>query len=327
MLKLGNIILDVPFLQAPLSGYSDRAMRKLAVSYGAPFVFAGMMLAKSAAHPKVLKHPAVIPGADEHPIGAQILGNNPDIMAKAAKGLVSIGYDLIDLNFACPAPKVLRQKRGGFLIKQPETALEIYQRVRDAVDCPVTVKLRTSFDNSPQCIDNFRQICLKLSQQNVDAITVHGRSVMQKFRKAADWKILAQLKQEIPNTTIIGSGDLFDADKIIELIKTTRIDGVAIARGAIGNPWIYSCLRAAFLNEPVPASPTLYQQGQLILKHFELVCQLHQPAKAVRYFRKFLVAYCKLHPHRKKAQQALLATENKKQLTCEIKKWYHNGQI
>jgi len=322
VLRLGNIILDSPFFQAPLSGYSDYAMRSISRLFGAPLTFAGVMLAKSAAHPKILKKPLFRPYDDEHPIGAQILGSDPLIMAKAAKALEESGYDLIDLNFACPAPKVLRRRRGGYLLKHPGKVMEIYRRVRDAVSCPVLMKLRTGFDNSQACRDNFWQIASQTAAEGIDGLVVHGRSVVQKFTGKADFQILAELKRSFPQTTIIGSGDLFEADAIAEQLKTTGIDGVVIARGAIGNPWIFRDLQAIINGRDKPFEPNLEEQGKIILKHFELVCQLFDNIKAVRYFRKFLGGYSKRHPERKKLRQQVLAAENKSEFIETINRWY-----
>src|SRR4030042_26520 len=130
-LKLGPLVLDVPFFQASLSGYSDRAMRALARRFGCPFTLADVMLAKSVAYPHVLEKACFRPGEDEHPGGAQILGESPTTMAKAARDLVAVGYDVIDLNFACPAPKVLRRGRGGALLDDPDTVIEILKGARD----------------------------------------------------------------------------------------------------------------------------------------------------------------------------------------------------
>ncbi len=322
MLEIGQIKLDVPFLQAPLSGYSDYAMRKLARDFGAPLTFAGVMLAKSAANPKVLKKPVFVPGDDEHPIGAQILGREPEIMATAASGLEQAGYDLIDLNFACPAPKVLARGRGGCLINEPEKAIEIYKRVRQAVSCPVTVKIRAGYDNSEQSMDNFWRIITALSEERVDAIIVHGRSVLQRFSGASDWEILGQIKREFASTTIIGSGDLLNAEAAANILKTGKIDGVLIARGAIGNPWIFSRLRALLEGKEPPAAISIKAQGQVIRQHLELVCQLYEKKKAVRYMRKFLVNYCRLHTHRKKVQTNLLEANSKDELLAVIRQWY-----
>jgi nifR3 family TIM-barrel protein len=322
MLKLGDISLDVPFFQAPLSGYSDYAMRKLALENGAPFTFAGVMLAKSAAHPKILAKREFRPYDDEHPVGAQILGTDPEVMADAAAKLAGAGYDLIDLNFACPAPKVLRRGRGGALLKEPDLAIEIFRRVRQAVRGPLTVKLRTSFKNDAESRENFWRICETLAAEGVDGLIVHGRSVMSKFRGKADWNILAELKKKLPETNIIGSGDLFEAKKIVKVMNSSGIDGVVIARGAIGNPWLYSQLKALFKGEPPPSEPTLQEQGQMIRRHFELASELYPGVKAVRFLRKFLANYAKRHPDRRRTNMRFMAAKNREQLLEAIKDCY-----
>jgi tRNA-dihydrouridine synthase B len=325
MLKLGNLNLSVPFIQAPLSGYSDYAMRRLGLDFGVPLAFNGVMLAKSAAHPKLLRNPAFRPRDDEHPVGAQILGNDPATMAKAARALEGAGYDIIDLNFACPALKVVRRGRGGYLLKEPEAVMQIYSRVREAVTCPVTMKLRTGFDSSRESYDNFHQIVFEASKQNVDALTIHARTVIQKFAGAVDWHLLAEIKHRFPKTTLFGSGDLFEPQTTIQRLRAAKIDGVFIARGAIGNPWIYKSLNAVLNGMPAPTPPTLAEQAEVIRKHFEMICQLYDPIKAVRYFRKFLVRYCRLHPRRKQAQKALLAANDRTDLLIAVKRWYGNN--
>jgi tRNA-dihydrouridine synthase B len=316
MLKIGNIILDVPFFQASLSGYSDYAMRTVARDCGAPMTFAGVMLAKSVLHPRIFRHPSFKPGDDEHPIGAQLLGEDPETMAKAAKALRGVGYDLIDLNFACPTPKVVRRKRGGYLLNAPDKVIAIYNAVRESVDCPVAMKLRMSFDDKSH--DNFWDICSRAAAGGVDALIVHPRTVCQRFTGSAKWEFLTEVKKQFPSTIIIGSGDLFSADKIKDNMKNTGVDGAAIARGAIGNPWIFSHLREGkdFV------APTLEQQGQVISKHFNLFSNLYDPKRAAGYFRKFSVAYCKHHPQRKKAQEALFAAKSAEEFLDLVKHWY-----
>ena len=324
MLTIGNLILSAPFMQAPLSGYSDYAMRRLALDFGAPLTFSGVMLAKSAAHPKLLKNPLFKPHDDEHPVGAQILGNDPATMAKAAEALQNAGYDVIDLNFACPAPKVVRRRRGGYLLKEPDTVMDIYHRVREAVTCPVTMKLRTGYDSSKASYDHFYRIVTEASQQNVDALIVHARTVVQKFTGEVDWPLLAQIKHHFPKTTFIGSGDLLEPQATVERLKAAKLDGLLIARGAIGNPWIYTGLHAVLKGEPAPPPPSLAEQADVMRKHFEMIRQLYAPIKAIRYFRKFLIRYCRLHPKRKQAQKTLLEANSKTQLFTAIDKWYGN---
>ncbi len=322
VLKIGNLVLKEPFFQAPLSGYSDYAMRRLALDFGAPLTFAGVMLAKSAAHPKILKKPDFQPHDDEHPVGAQIFGNDPAIMAKAAKDLQNAGYDIIDLNFSCPTPKVVSRKRGGWMMNDPDVVLEIYKRVREVVTCPVTIKLRIGFDTSIQSYDYFYEIVSEVSKLNIDAITIHGRTVLQRFSGPSSWEILAQVKSEFPKTTIIGSGDLLEPQDIINRLRAAKLDGVQIARGAIGNPWIYKSLHAVWEGKPVPDAPSLEEQGEIMRKHFKMICTLYDARKSVWYFRKFSVRYCRLHPMRKHVLKSLIAAMSGKELLNAINQWY-----
>jgi tRNA-dihydrouridine synthase B len=316
MLKIGNIILDAPFFQASLAGYSDYAMRAVARDCGAPLTFAGAMLAKGVIHPRVFNNPLFGPGDDEHPVGAQLLGEDPAIMAKAAKVLRQLGYDLIDLNFACPTPKVINRKRGGFLLTDPDKAIEIYTAVREAVVCPVTMKLRTGFDE--RSIDDFWEIVSRAAAGKVDAMIVHPRTVCQRFTGKANWLILSEVKKRFPRTAIIGSGDLFSVDTIINNMKTSGVDGLSIARGAIGNPWIFSQLRAGNSN----SMPSLDEQGKVISKHFHLVCKLYGEEKGIMHFRKFAIAYCKLHPQRKKVEKVFSSVKSVEEFSAVIRQWY-----
>ena len=325
MLKLGNISLDVPFYQAPLSGYTDRAMRVLAHKYGAPLTYTGVILAKIALHKKAFNRLYFQPRIDEGLVGAQILGEDPETMAKAAAAFSNVGFDLIDLNFACPAPKVLRRYSGGNLLKEPKTAIKIIQSVRDSVSCPVTIKLRAGFDKSQESMDKFWQICHGAIAEGVDALIIHGRSVKELYRDRADWEIVSEVKRKFPHATIIGSGDLMDAETIVKRIKTSGLDGVIVARGAIGNPWIFNETRALWEGRPKPKRPSLTEQGEVYLKHYEMIAETRPMLKSVRYFRKFSVGYCKNHPQRKMIQADLIAAKSRDDLYAAAKKWFGIG--
>ncbi len=326
MLNLGNINLDVPFYQAPLSGYTDRAMRVLAHKYGAPLTYTGVILAKIALHKKAFNRLYFQPRPDdEGQVGAQILGGDPETMAEAAAAFSNVGFDLIDLNFACPAPKVLRRLSGGYLQKDPETAIKIIRSVRNAVSCPVTIKLRAGFDKSQESMDKFWQICEGAVAEGIDALIVHGRSVKELYRDKGDWDIISEVKCRFPRATIIGSGDLMDAETIAERLKTSGLDGVIIARGAIGNPWIFNETRALWAGRPKPKRPDLTEQGEVYLKHYELIAESRPMLKSIRYFRKFSVGYCKHHPQRKMIQADLIAARSRDELYAAVKKWYGVG--
>lgn len=320
-LKLGTIALDVPFFQASLSGYSDLAMRRLARRFGCPFAMADMMLAKSVAHPKARAKSLFHPGDGEHPVGAQILGRTPATMAEAARTLAALGYDLIDLNFACPAPKVLRRGRGGALLDEPATVIDILKAVRDAVTCPVLMKLRVGMDDKPECLDRFWEIVTRAAEEGVDALVIHGRTVSQKYRGQADWDILAEVKRRLPDTTIVGSGDIFDPADTVGLLGRTGLDGFVVARGAVGNPWIFRDLRCVWEGRPVPPPPDLAEQRAVMLDHLDWTLQGYSELLGVGHFRKFAVGYARLHPKRKQVMLTLLKAKTRAEVEAAIATW------
>ncbi|MBW8036638.1 MAG: hypothetical protein FVQ79_13695 [Planctomycetes bacterium] len=322
MLKIGNIELDMPFFQGSLSGYTDEAMRSIARQFGSPLTLTGVMLDKTAACAKARRSLGLDVAKNEQPVAAQIMGATGEMMAKAAGALEETGFDIIDLNIACPAPKVLRRRRGGYLLKDPQRVRDIFLAVRGAVKCPVMMKLRIGYGGGEQSRDCFWQICENATGDGVDALVVHGRSVCQLYRGRADWEIIAEVKQRFPETIVIGSGDIYDAEEAIERIETYKLDGVLVARGAIGNPWIFSDLKALWKGDKKPEPATLAEQGEVILSHYDMISARRRHSKGVRYFRKFAARYCKRHPERKKAQLALMAAKTGDQLTASVKEWF-----
>ena len=322
MLKFGSIQLNMPFIQAPLAGYTDHPMRLLARQHGCPLTFTGVMLDKIAVHPKAIKLKKFHPHDDEHPVGAQILGEDPEIMSQAAVQFLKIGYDLIDLNFACPAPKVLRRLRGGHLMRKPETIRQAFLKTREKVDSPVFMKIRIGFNNSDESNAKFWTICENAATDGVDMLAIHGRTVDQKYRGKANWDVIAEVKKRFPELTIFGSGDIYTAETAIERLHTSGIDGVIVARGAIGNPWIFSELQALWNGQEKPDNPPLVEQGRVMLEHFRLICEAYPERKAYPYFRKFAVGYCKRHPERKKTMMALMGAKTKAAVMGIIKEAY-----
>jgi tRNA-dihydrouridine synthase B len=317
MLKLGSIRLDMPFIQAPLAGYTDYPMRILAKRFGCPLTFTGVMLDKMALNPRVIRKKEFWPNPDEHPVAAQVLSDNPQQMADAAAEFVRIGYDLIDLNFACPAPKVLRRARGGHLMQQPGFIREAFLRTREKVSCPVCMKIRIGFDDSEAATEDFWTICQDAARNQVDMLAIHGRTVHQKYRGKADWSRIEEVKRRFPNLTVFGSGDIMDAQTAVERLQQSGVDGVIVARGAIGNPWIFQEIRSILSQNALPVPPSLIEQGQLMLEHFELICAEKPLRKAVPYFRKFSAGYCRRHPERKKTLLAIMGSKTKED-TIEI---------
>jgi len=297
---IGNVRLASPVIQAALSGYSDRAMRILARRHGAAYCLGEVLLdafvVTAGRSKRNLARLALSP--EEHPVGAQLMGSVPEDFPPAALRLVEEGYDVIDVNFGCPVRKVLGRCRGGYLLGVPETALEIVARVRDAVPerVPVTLKMRRGLDGSAASADRFWTIFDGAFARGVAAITVHGRTVEQKYVGPSDWEFLAAVKRHAGSRTVFGSGDLFSADAALAMMATTGVDGVSIARGAIGNPWILGQARAALVGEPIPSLPGIHEQAEVLREHWALAVDLHGEALAGRQMRKFAIKYARLHP-------------------------------
>ena len=322
MLTFGSIQLDMPFIQAPLSGYTDHPMRILARQFGCPLTFTGVMLDKIALHHKALKKQKFQPQDNEHPVGAQVLGDAPEVMAAAAQKFIEVGYDLIDLNFACPAPKVLRRARGGHLMRQPAFIRETFLRTREKVNTPIFMKIRIGYDSSDASKEDFWTICENAAMDGVDMLAIHGRTVCQKYRGKADWAPIAEVKKRLPKLVIFGSGDIMTPEIAIQRREETGIDGIIVARGAIGNPWIFQEIRTLWTGQEKLQVPSLEEQGRVMLEHFEMICSNRDEQKSVPYFRKFMAGYCKRHPDRKKTLLALMACKTEQSVMDTIKECY-----
>ncbi|NOZ39072.1 MAG: tRNA-dihydrouridine synthase family protein [Planctomycetes bacterium] len=325
-LQIGPIELDFPVVQAALSGYSDTAMRLVARRLGAPYTICEVMLDKFILQIRDRRknHHFMHVADDEHPVGGQLMGADPEQFGPAAIRLVEHGFDVIDINFGCPVKKVLGRCRGGFHLGQPTVALEIVSRVRNAVPThiPVTVKMRRGIDDSDESRDNFYEIFDGAYELGVAAITVHGRTVQQRYDGPSRWEFLRQLKQHAGDRTVLGSGDLFDAQACLDMIEFTGVDGVTVARGAIGNPWIFQQARALAAGHPLPAPPTLFQQRDVIAEHYSLAEELYGAERCVSTMRKFGIKYSQLHPQHKDVRTDFTQVRKPGAWREVLEKWY-----
>src|SRR5262245_23755285 len=214
-LRIGPLRLDFPVVQAALSGYSDMPMRLIARRLGAPYTLCEVMLDRFVVQlkPRRRNRHFLHVADEEHPTGGQLMGADPTEFGPAALRLVENGFDVIDINFGCPVKKVLGRCRGGFHLGQPDVALEIIRRVRDAVPThiPVTLKMRRGIDDSAESRDKFFQIFDAAYDLGVAAITVHGRTVKQRYDGPSRWEFLRELKEHADERVVLGSGDLFNA--------------------------------------------------------------------------------------------------------------------
>ncbi len=325
-MKIGSVEIDFPVVQAALSGYSDGAMRRVARRLGAPYTLCEVMLDRfiiEAAHTKKNRRHLQVHD-EEHPVGGQLMGANPEDFGPAALRLVEAGFDVIDINFGCPVKKVLGRCRGGYLLGQVQTALEIVSRVRDALPphVPVTVKMRRGLDDSDESRTRFFEIFDGAFERGAAAITVHGRTVEQKYIGPSRWEFLTEVKRHAGQRVVLGSGDLFTPQACLEMMHVTGVDGVTAARGAIGNPWIFSQCRALAAGNPLPDPPSLFEQSRVIAMHYQLAEEQYGEERASRQMRKFGIKYSQLHPHSREVRDAFVGVRRNGQWQQVLQQWY-----
>ena len=266
-------------------------------------------------------------GEDDHPIGGQLLGSRPEQLAEAANDLVEGGYDLVDINFGCPVKKVLGRCRGGFLLSEPQNALAIVKAVISSVSGrrPVTLKMRRGFDDSAESEHAFFSILDGAFALGVASVTVHGRTVEQRYVGPSNWNFLARVKRHVGSCSILGSGDLFTAEAVRRMMSETGVNGVSVARGAIGNPFIFRECRALLQGTRI-SPPSMAEQRDAV--EFQMAESLvhYDHGHAGRIFRKFGISYAALHPMRDKVRQAFIDARTTGDVLDVLAVWYDTSR-
>lgn len=325
-LKIGDVDIGFPVVQAALSGYSDWPMRMIAREHGASYSLCEVMLDKFLVGLKDRgknKH-FLYNSEEEKPVAGQLMGSEPEQFALGAKRLADAGFDVIDINFGCPVKKVLGRCRGGFHLSQPDIALEIVGRTRDTVpaEVPVTVKMRRGIDDSQESRDRFYEILEGAFARGIAAVTVHGRTVLQRYKGPSRWEFLAELKRHFPDQVILGSGDLFTAQDCFRMMAETGVDGVTVARGAIGNPWIFEQARAIAAGQPMPEPPSVFRQREVLQRHWELAEIVYGPERTGPPLRKFGIKYSASHPHFEQVRPDFTKIRTLEDWRAVLERWY-----
>jgi nifR3 family TIM-barrel protein len=318
-LQIGSVPIGLPAVQAALSGYSDLPMRTVAREHGAPYalhevVLDELVLQKGKIRKRILSLPE-----HDHPVGGQLMGSEPETFGKAARGLVDAGFDVVDVNFGCPVSKVLGRCRGGYLLQNPPDALAIVDSVLQAVagDVPVSLKMRRGYDDTEDSEAAFFAILNGAFARGIAAVTVHGRTVVQKYDGPSRWSFLAKVKRELGDRTVLGSGDLFSAFDVVRMLRETGVDGVTVARGCIGNPFVFEQVRD-LLHGRTPMMPSLARQRAALLRHFGLARDCYGEVRAVPSVRMHAIKYAQYHPQPVWARDRFVATRNAADLEAAI---------
>lgn len=296
-LRLGAVAIATPAVQAALSGYSDLAMRTVAREHGAPYALNEVVLDEHVLRKGKLQRRILSVPEHDHPVGGQLMGSEPGSFGRAARELVRAGYDIVDVNFGCPVAKVLGRRRGGWLLQDPDQALAIVDAVVQAVagDAPVTVKMRRGSDDSPAAEARFWTILEGAIARGITAATVHPRTVQQKYVGRSRWPFLAQVKGHVGAFPILGSGDLFSPFDVVAMLRETGVDGVTVARGCIGNPFVFTQI-ADLLAGRAALRPTSAAQRQALLRHWQLAVPLYGGERqALPHVRMHAIKYGQYH--------------------------------
>jgi nifR3 family TIM-barrel protein len=263
---------------------------------------------------------------EDHPVVGQIMGSEADTMSRAAVIMWQAGYDVVDLNFACPVKKIKNKARGGHMLRDVERGISILRAVRDVIPAqvPLSVSLRRAFDDQAESEDAFFQIVDEMWRLGYAAVRVHGRTVEQKYLGRAKWPFIQKVKQAYPDKTILGSGDVFTAWDVVKMLEETGVDGVWIARGAIGNPWIFDQARRLLESggrEEI-APPTIHMQRDALAEHFAESMKLHGEQLAGRRMRKQGIKYSRFHPQAAQVKAGFIAVTSLRDWQAVLDRWY-----
>ncbi len=316
--KLNNIIIDDPVLLAPMSGVTDLPFRKLVKRYGAGIVFSEMIVS----HLMLSENSDTLKMAagekEEYPRAVQLAGFEPEVMAKAAIMNVEMGADIIDINFGCPAKKIVNRLCGSALMREEKLAGEIMAAVVKAVDVPVTVKMRLGWDDASKNA----AILSKIAEDvGIKMVTIHARTRMQMYKGIANWQEVSEIREKIKIPLII-NGDIENYDDAINAMQQSGADGVMVGRGCYGKPWLLNQI-AEYLKTGIKLpDPSSQEKLAIILEHYQLMLEFYGEKNGMRIARKHMSNYLKDIDDAKTHIKAVNQNDNPSEVTSYIKQLF-----
>lgn len=287
--KLGPLELPSNIFCAPLAGCSDLPFRRMTTAYRPGLVYCEMVKMDALVRHDPNTYRLLDYEADMHPIGAQLCGSKPQLAGPSAKILEDLGFDVIDFNCGCPVDKVTKDGSGSGMLKNLDLVGEILSNMIAAVKIPVTIKIRAGWDEETLVGPQIVKIAEKAGAK---AVAIHGRTREQAYKGEANWGWIRECKEAAPHMTIIGNGDLFDAEKVEKMFDATRCDAVLLARGTFGCPWIIEDVYRRLSGESPKVRSSLDYRDAL-LEHLEYVKYYHPPRKAAMDLRRIGCWYLK----------------------------------
>ena len=285
-MKIGNVEIKGYAGLAPMAGVADRAMREICREYGAAFTVGELTSSRGVTLGDKKSAELLSCSGAERPFASQLFGSDPQIMAQAAKKALLFSPDFIDINMGCPAPKVAGNGGGSALMREPELAAQIVRAVVNAVNVPVTVKMRTGYDNENINAPELAKIC---EDAGAAAITVHGRTRPQMYAPGVDYKTIERVRRSV-SVPVIGNGDVTDGKSAKYMYEATGCDFVSVGRAAEGNPFVFAEINA-FLSGESYTPPTLEQRFTVMMRQIRLMMEYKDPHIALLESRKHTAWY------------------------------------
>jgi len=292
-LRIGNTVLENNVILAPMAGVTDLPFRVLCREQGAGCVVTEMVSAKAVLYNNKNTRELLQIDPSERPAAVQLFGSEPDIMAEIAARLEDGPYDYIDVNMGCPVPKIVNNGEGSALMKNPKRAGEVLSSMVKAVKKPVTVKFRKGFNDLSVNAVEFAKMA---ESCGVAAVAVHGRTREQYYSGKADWDIIRQVKEAV-RIPVIGNGDIFTPEDAGRMLRETGCDGIMVARGAKGNPWLFGRINHYLDTGEVLPGPSVAEIKAMILRHGRMLVQFKGEGVAMREMRGHMAWYTKGMPH------------------------------
>lgn len=290
--NIGNVKINGNLILGPMAGVTDLPFRILSKEQGADLIYTEMVSAKGIQYNNKNTEALLQVEERERPVALQLFGADPYIMSETAKRIEDRNFDILDINMGCPVPKVVNNCEGSALMKEPKLIGEIVHAISSSIKKPVTVKIRKGFTESTI---NAVEVAKIAEANGAAAVAVHGRTREQYYSGKADWNIIKEVKSAV-SIPVIGNGDVNTPEDAFRLAETTGCDGIMIARGARGNPWIFHQIKAYMNTGIIPEKPTVEEAVEMMLRHARMAIEYKGEYTGIREMRKHVAWYTTGYP-------------------------------